>query len=108
MMVVPIGGNDTPALPLAWGWAAGGADVGDVGAALCVGFALAELAGLVAALLDDVAVLGGAVALPGVVPAAVLELDDPPHAASSRTSDPSPAAAAHLLLRITSVSFGLP
>jgi hypothetical protein len=28
------------------------------------------------------------------------ELDDPPHAASSSTSDPSPAAAAHPLLRI--------
>jgi hypothetical protein len=29
--------------------------------------------------------------------------DDPPHAVSSSTSDPSPAAAAHPLLRITSL-----
>src|ERR1039457_900636 len=29
--------------------------------------------------------------------------DDPPHAASSRTSDPNPAAAAHPVLRITSL-----
>ncbi|MGD0239443.1 MAG: hypothetical protein ABSB59_03835 [Streptosporangiaceae bacterium] len=35
-------------------------------------------------------------------PAAVVGLDDPPHAASSSTSDPSPVAAAHPLLRITS------
>jgi hypothetical protein len=28
------------------------------------------------------------------------ELDDPPHAASSSASDPSPVAAAHPLLRI--------
>ena len=34
-------------------------------------------------------------------PAAEFELDDPPHAASSSTSDPMPAAAAHPLLRIT-------
>jgi hypothetical protein len=40
-------------------------------------------------------------------PAAVVGLDDPPHAASSSTSDPSPVAAAHPLLRITSpISFG--
>jgi hypothetical protein len=44
-------------------------------------------------------VLGAAVAF-----AAVLELDDPPHAASASTSEPSPPAAAHRLLRITCFS----
>jgi hypothetical protein len=33
----------------------------------------------------------------------VVDDDDPPHAVSSSTSDPSPAAAAHPLLRITSL-----
>jgi hypothetical protein len=41
----------------------------------------------------------------GAPPAAVLEPDDPPHAASSSTSDPSPVAAAHPLLRITDLQF---
>jgi hypothetical protein len=36
-------------------------------------------------------------------PAAEFELDDPPHAASSRTNDAIPVAAAHPLLRITSL-----
>jgi hypothetical protein len=35
----------------------------------------------------------------------VLEPDVPPHAASSSTSDPSPVAAAHPLLRITDLQF---
>jgi hypothetical protein len=35
-----------------------------------------------------------------VLEAELDELDDPPHAASSSTSDPSPVAAAHPLLRI--------
>jgi hypothetical protein len=38
-------------------------------------------------------------------PAAEFELDDPPHAASSRTNDAIPVAAAHPLLRITSLQF---
>jgi hypothetical protein len=38
-------------------------------------------------------------------PAAEVEGDDPPHAASSRTSDPIPVAAVHPLLRITSLQF---
>ena len=33
------------------------------------------------------------------------EFDDPPHAASSSTSDPMPAAAVHPLLRITFLQF---
>jgi hypothetical protein len=42
-------------------------------------------------------------AVPEAAPAAVFELDDdPPHAASSSTSDPRPVAAAHPLLRIIS------
>jgi hypothetical protein len=39
---------------------------------------------------------------PEAAPATELELDDPPHAASSRASEPIPAAAANPLLRITS------
>jgi hypothetical protein len=35
----------------------------------------------------------------------VREPDDPPHAASSSTSDPSPVAAAHPLLRMTDLQF---
>src|SRR6266568_4899256 len=38
-------------------------------------------------------------------PAAEFEPDEPPHAASSSTSDPIPVAAAHPLLRITSLQF---
>jgi hypothetical protein len=38
-------------------------------------------------------------------PAAEFAPDDPPHAASSSTSDPIPVAAAHPLLRITSLQF---
>jgi hypothetical protein len=49
-----------------------------------------------AALLDD-----EVVAWP--VLEAEVELDDPPHAARSSTSDPSPATAGHPLLRITSL-----
>src|SRR5260370_40263934 len=42
---------------------------------------------------------GGAVAV-GVEPEV---LDDPPHAVSSNSSEPNPAAAAHPLLRITTL-----
>src|SRR6266513_5001566 len=38
-------------------------------------------------------------------PAAEFEAGEPPHAASSSTSDPIPVAAAHPLLRITSLQF---
>jgi len=63
-----------------------------------------------AAVADDAAVVGpdepllATDALDGE-PAAVFEPDAPPHAASSSTSDPSPVAAAHPLLRITSLQF---
>jgi len=53
----------------------------------------------VVAALDDAEVLWPAKVLAGLD----VELDDPPHAASSRTSDPIPAAA-HPLLRIVSLS----
>src|SRR5580704_6880050 len=38
-------------------------------------------------------------------PAVEVVPDDPPHAASSRTNEPIPVAAAHPLLRITSLQF---
>jgi hypothetical protein len=46
------------------------------------------------------------VAVPEAAPVVevVLELDDPPHAVSSSTSEPSPVATVHQLLRITSLS----
>jgi hypothetical protein len=37
-------------------------------------------------------------------PVVEVELDDPPHAVSSSTSEPSPVATVHPLLRITSLS----
>ena len=49
---------------------------------------------------DDEAVLWTVL---GAVLAAELELDDPPHPASSSGSEPSPPATAHPLLRITSL-----
>jgi hypothetical protein len=65
-----------------------------------------------AAVADDAAVVGvagadAALLATGVLdaPAAVFEPDDPPHAASSSTSDPSPVAAANPLFRITSLQF---
>jgi hypothetical protein len=53
---------------------------------------------------DDEAVLWVAVPMLEVV----LELDDPPHAATSRTSELIPVATAHRLLRITSLLAGRP
>jgi hypothetical protein len=45
------------------------------------------------------------VAVPDAAPVVeVVELDDPPHAVSSSTSEPSPAATVHPLLRITCLS----
>jgi hypothetical protein len=61
-----------------------------------------------AAVADDAGAAGPDDPLPAALeaePAAVFEPDDPPHAASSSTSDPSPVAAAHPLLRITSLQF---
>src|SRR5580704_4483470 len=94
MTVVPTGGNVTPPL-LACGRAAeqlGFADAVDPPFLVAVDCAVAEDAG--AAGPDD-PLLAGAEVVP----------DDPPHAASSRTNEPIPVAAAHPLLRITSLQF---
>src|ERR1035438_4612724 len=92
--VVPTGGNDTAPLlgcgpALLWGFAL------DVGVEPPPAVLVAEAD---EAALDPATV---AWAVPVAAPAAeVDELDDPPHADSSSTSDPSPVAAAHPLLRI--------
>ena len=104
--VVPTGGNETPALLL--GRASADFSAAEVE---CVGLALAEdvagddvvdVAG--PELDDDEAVLWVAVPEAAPVVEVVLELDDPPHAVSSSTSEPSPVATVHPLLRITSLS----
>jgi hypothetical protein len=51
---------------------------------------------------DEEAVLW--VTVPEAAPVAEGELDEPPHAVSSRTSEPSPVATVHPLLRITCLS----
>jgi len=94
MTVVPIGGNETPALLL--GWASADFSAAEVE---FVALALAVDAG------EDDPVLADDTAVPWVVvaeaaPVVELELDDPPHAVSSSTSEPSPAATVHPLLRI--------
>jgi len=62
-----------------------------------------------AAVADDAGAVDGtapdeplASAAPDAEPAAEFEPDEPPHAASSSTSDPMPVAAAHPLIRIIS------
>jgi hypothetical protein len=96
--VVPTGGKVTPAWLLGWP------------SAVCfdaelelVAWAFAVEAG------DDVdeddPVLADDAAVPWVAvseaaPVLELELDDPPHAVSSSTSEPSPVATVHPLLRI--------
>ncbi len=98
MTVVPTGGNITAPL-LACGWAEwlDFADADDP--ALLV--AVAAVAAAVADAGPDDPLLAGA----EPDPAAEVEPDDPPHAASSRTNEPIPVAAAHPLLRITSLQF---
>jgi hypothetical protein len=93
--VVPTGGKVTPALLLGWA------------SAVCfdaelelVAWAFAVEAGD-----DDDPVLADDTAVPCVAeseaaPPAELELDDPPHAVSSSTSEPSPVATVHPLLRM--------
>jgi hypothetical protein len=98
--VVPTGGNVTPSLLLGWG------------PAVCLGLALEEVAFAFAVDLgddeagdEDEAVLAIDEAVPwAAVPVVEVELDDPPHAVSSRTSELSPVATVHPLLRITSLS----
>jgi hypothetical protein len=93
MMVVPTGGNDTgPELgcgPTEW-WG-------------LMGAGLAFLEAVAAAEADAVLCVAEAdpeVVLEAAPEAEFDELDDPPHAASSSTSAPSPVAAVHPLLRM--------
>src|SRR5580700_7488688 len=93
--VVPIGGNVTPALLLGWA------------SAVCLDAELdcVALAFAVDVAEDDDPVLADDTAVPWVAvseapPVVELELDDPPHAVSSSTSEPSPVATVHPLLRI--------
>src|SRR5215472_7156926 len=105
MTVVPTGGIDWSAL-----LGSGATEWWGVADAVAPPAVLVAVAAAVA---DDAPVVGAAEpdepllatdALDGE-PAAVFEPDAPPHAASSSTSDPSPVAAAHPLLRITSLQF---
>ena len=94
--VVPIGGNVTSALLLGRAWAVCLADEPeDFGLALAVERAEDDEADVDGpeTEADDEAVLCTA------LPAAELELDDP-HPASSSSSEPTPPATAHPLLRI--------
>jgi hypothetical protein len=96
--VVPIGGNVTSALLLGWA------------SAVCLDAELDRVALAFAVdvgedvdeddpvLADDTAVPW--VAVSEAAPAVELELDDPPHAVSSSTSEPSPVATVQPLLRI--------
>lgn len=103
MTVVPMGGNDTWP-PLARGagakWVDGADAVDDAPFLVAVATAVADDAG--AAGPDD-PLLAGAEPEPEL--AAVAEPDDPPHAASSRTNEAIPVAAANPLLRIKSLQF---
>ncbi len=96
-----MGGNDTWS-PLARGagakWVDGADAVDDPPFLVAVAAAVADDAGG-----PDDPLLGGAEPEPEL--AAVVEPDDPPHAASSRTNEAIPVAAANPLLRITSLQF---
>jgi hypothetical protein len=100
MTVVPIGLNVTPEL----GWACAvlpGDELEDLGLAFVVDADDdTDVAG--AELDDDVPWIAVLEVVPAAEPG--LELDDPPQAASSSTSEPSPVAAAHPLFRMTSLS----
>ena len=102
--VVPTGGNVTPALLLGWASAVClGDELECVAWAFAVDVAdLEDVAG--PELDDDEAVLW--VTVPEAAPVVEVELDDPPHAVISSSSEPSPVATVHPLLRIT--SFSLP
>jgi hypothetical protein len=94
MTVVPTGGNETPALLLGCASADfSAAEVERVARALAVDAGEDD-----PVLADDTAVPW--VVVPEAAPVAELELDDPPHAVSSSTNEPSPAATVHPLLRI--------
>jgi hypothetical protein len=105
--VVPTGGKLT--WPLL-GWASAesvslGTALGDLVSAFAVdlGDDVADEAEADPVLEAEEAVLW--VAVPDAAPVVeVVELDDPPHAVSSSTSEPSPVATLHPLLRITCLS----
>src|ERR1700684_394010 len=105
MMVVPCGLNVTvPLLGCGPAVVCGGAEMCADASLLACPDAEAE-AGVDEEEPPDAELVATAVleAVPEAAPAAVFELvDDPPHAASSSTSDPRPVAAAHPLLRIIS------
>ncbi len=104
--VVPIGGNVTPALLLGWASAVCLADgLEDVALAFGDDLGDDDVADVAGPELDgDEAVLWVAVPEAAPVLEVELELDDPPHAASSSSTEPSPVATAHPLLRIASLS----
>jgi len=105
--VVPTGGNVTPALLLGWASAVClGDELEDVALAFADDVADDDVEDVAGPELDDddEAVLWVAVPEAAPVVEVVLELDDPPHAVSSSTSEPSPVATVHPLLRITSLS----
>ncbi len=105
--VVPTGGNDTPGLLLGWAWAVWlGDELEDVGREFAVDLCDDDVEDAADPELDDDDEAALWVALPEAAPVVEVEveLDDPPHAVSSSTSEPSPAATVHPLLRITSVS----
>jgi len=107
MTVVPIGGNITPALLLGWASAVClGDELGDVALAFADDVADDDVEDVAGPELDDddEAVLWVAVPEAAPVVEVVLEPDDPPHAVSSSTSEASPVATVHPLLRITSLS----
>jgi hypothetical protein len=98
MMVVPTGGKLTGSVlgsgPTEW-WTFADA-VGDAPVLVAVATADADDAGG-----PDDPLFAGAEPEPG----AAAGVDPPPHAASSRTIEAIPVAAAHPLLRITSLQF---
>jgi hypothetical protein len=99
--VVPTGGKVTPGLLLGWALAVCLADeLEDFGRVFADDLGEDDVAA--AELDDDEAVLW--VAVPDVAPVVEVELDDPPHAVSSSSSEPSPVATVHPLLRITCLS----
>ena len=98
-----MGGNDTWS-PLARGagakWVDGADGVDDPPFLVAVAAAVADDAAG-----PDDPLLAGAEPEPEPELAAVVELDDPPHAASSRTNEAIPVAAANPLLRIKPLQF---
>src|SRR5437764_14583028 len=98
MTVVPTAGMD-------WSPPLGSGATDLCGLAFLDGVAPALLVAVAAAVADDAGADDGPALAEDPLdadPAAEFEPGEPPHAASSSTSDPIPVAAAHPLLRITS------